>query len=144
MIQKFAEKICEKIDSSPRIQKFMEVTRREEKIARRLFIPAIAAGVALIFLMAPAEASQPDLRNFFTVHEIKPILSPKTDAGGQPINVVNQVDLLVQLPGERVARRIRVPLRGTLFLDPRAPAPDERHYEAVIGLDGQIEASGRE
>lgn len=90
-------------------------------------------------MMASAEAAQPDPRNFFTVHEINPITASKRDSEGQPVKVVNEVDLLVQLPGEHVARRIRVPLRGTLFLDPRAPAPGELRYEAVIGLDGQVE-----
>lgn len=141
MLQKFAEKFCEKLDSSPFLQKLIEITPRQEKIAKRIAIPALIVAISLVFLVlsAEAEAAQPDPRNFFTVHEIKPVLSPKTDAGGQPVSVVNQVDLLIQLPGERVARRIRAPLSGTLFLDPRAPTPDERRYEAVIGLDGQIE-----
>lgn len=141
MFQKIAEKFCGMIDSSPRIQEFIEITPRQEKLAKRLFIPAMAACAWLVFLMfsAQAGAAQPDPRNFFTVHEITPILASKRDSEGQPVKVVNQIDLLVQLPGERVARRIRVPLRGTLFLDPRAPAPGERTYEAVVGLDGEIE-----
>lgn len=146
MLHKFVEKLCEKLDASPRLQRIIQITPREERIAKRLFIPAIAAGAAIVFLMVSVEAkaAQPDFRQFVTVHEVKPVLSPKTDAGGQPVSVVNQVDLLVQLPGERVARRIRAPLSDTLFLDPRAPAPGERRYEAVIGLDGQVEASGDE
>lgn len=120
MLHKFVEKLCEKLDASPRLQRIIQITPREERIAKRLFIPAIAAGAAIVFLMVSVEAkaAQPDFRQFVTVHEVKPVLSPKTDAGGQPVSVVNQVDLLVQLPGERVARRIRAPLSDTLFLDP--------------------------
>jgi len=146
MIQKFAEKVCNKIDTSPKLQKIIEITPREEKIAKRLFIPAVCLATWLIFLMASAkaEAAQPDSREFFTVHELKPVLTLTRDSGGQPVNTVNQVDLLVQLPGELVARRIRAPLHDTLFLDPRAPAPGERTYQAVVGLDGQLETDGDE
>lgn len=139
MLQKFAEKFCEKIDSSPRIQKFIEITPHQEKIAKWISLPALAAAAWLIFWTASAEAVEPDLTKFWTLHEVKPVLRNKRDAEGQPVQVVNQVDILVQFPGERVARRIRAPLQHTLFLDPRAPAPGELTYDAVVGLDGQIE-----
>lgn len=135
------EKLFSKLDSSPRYQKIIEITPRQEKIAKRLSIPTHVAVITLIFWMAPTEAAEPDLTKFFTVHEVKPILEKKRDANGQRVGVVNHVEILLQLPGERVARRVQAPLQDTLFLDPRAPTPGARRYEAIIGLDGELEAS---
>lgn len=143
MIEKFAEKFCQKLDTSPRIQKFIQITPRQERIATWLSLPALAAAAWLVFWMGSAEAAQPDFTKFWTVHEVKPLVQDKRDAEGQPVHVINQVDILIQLPGERVARRVRAPLQNTLFLDPRAPEPGTHTYEAVIGLDGQFEEQGK-
>lgn len=143
MLDKLAQKFCQKLDSSPRVQKIIAITPQQEKIAQWIFLPALAAAAWLLFWMGSAEAAQPDLTRFWTVHEVKPVLQTKRDAEGQPVHVVNQVDILIQLPGERVARRVRAPLQNTLFLDPRAPEPGTHTYEAVIGLDGQLEENGK-
>ncbi|MHB1352161.1 MAG: hypothetical protein ACYCWA_02495 [Thiobacillus sp.] len=139
MLDKLARQVCDKLDSSPRVQKIIAITTRQEKIAQWIFLPALAAAAWLLFWTGSAEAAQPDPTKFWTAHEVKPLVQDKRDAEGQPVHVINQVDILIQLPGERVARRVRAPLQNTLFLDPRAPEPGIRTYETVIGLDGQLE-----
>lgn len=138
MLPTFAAKFCEKLDASPRLQRIIQITSREERTTKRFFLLGLAVAAWIVFSMASAEAAQPDPTKFLTLHEVKPVQERTRDAEGQPVSVINQVDILLQLPGENIARRMRVPLTSTLFLDPRAPAA--RTYEAVVGLDGEIEA----
>lgn len=120
---------------------FFSITHRQEKIAKWLFLPALGAAVWFLSWSAQATAAELDLKKFFLVHEAKPILIQTQDADGQPINEVRQISLLVQLPGERIARRILVSLDDNLLLDPRAPAPGEKTYHGIVELDGSFTAS---
>ncbi len=141
MFEKFVGKFCGWIDASPAFQRFLTITPRQEKIARLTFLPALAVAAWFIFWSVQATAAEPNLERFFLIHEAKPILIQTQDANGQPINEVRQISLLVQLPGERVARRILVSLDDNLLLDPRAPAPGEKTYHGIIELDGSFTAS---
>lgn len=132
------KKIFDKLDASPAFQNFITPTIREEKIARKIFVPAICAAIWLVFLASSAGAAEPDLTQFFEVDEASPILVRTQDSTGQPVNTIDQIDLLVRLPNENFARRVRVNLKNTLFLDPRAPAPGQRTYDAILELDGTV------
>lgn len=141
------EKICKKLDET----NFLHITRKQEKIMQWLSIPAIAAAICLVFSMAPANAAEIDLSSpryddaarlseYFGVLELKPILATKYDKAGRQYFTVDEVEMLVQLPGQKVARRMRAGLGNTLFLDQNAPLPGQKTYDAVIGLDGLPEA----
>lgn len=136
MPKEFATRIFQKIDGT----NFLAITPRQEKISQWISVPALAAAVWLVFWSAQAAAAEPELTKFFLVHEAKPILIQTQDADGQPVNEVRQINLLVQLPGERFARRILVSLDDNLHLDPRAPAPGEKTYHGIIEPDGSITA----
>lgn len=99
--------------------------------------------VSLIFLalggVTASQASGFNNNHFLSIHEVNPVYTPTQDVYGQPVFTVDQVDVLIQLPGQMYAHRVRANLKGTLFLDPRAPLPGQRKYNAVLGIDGEIE-----
>lgn len=135
------EKIFNKLYASPVFRNFITPSIHEEKIARKIFLPAICTAIWFVIWAASATAAEPDLTKFFTVHEAKPVLIQTQDSDGQPIQEVRQISLLVQLPGERIARRILVSLDDNLLVDPRAPAPGEETYHGIVELDGSFTAS---